>query len=314
MSHIFGNQGTKIMKNKILRYVFIFGIIVFVIALFGRGTINKESSLVPTSKTGSGIVLTNTEVDSPYGYLCRYKIQQANNSAGSQDIKIQINVTRKDGYPVGNFSWEDKPLYTGSPRIDYLNNLPCTSNVDDNGVTQIFYTLSNSSGKLMDTGYIDVSNNYIEAPTPTLSFALQNQCGQEARDYIKQNPSQDLLESAYSNQLHACVAYTEDNNVAIGNSVLAPTNKAIYNISTNKALGGYIYIAPLSVTPTPPPACATKSGKENPYMKGLCNYKNTATSEYWIDNSDPAQQNVTFNEFNRYKQSLGLTPSDTFGE
>jgi len=307
------------MKRKLLkkhRYTLIaiiFVMLFFIFYALGRES-NNAHSTVPASKIGSGIVLTNTEVYSPYGYLCNYKIQQTNNSVGSQDIKIQITATRKDGYPVGNFNWEDSPLYTGSPRIDYLDNLPCTTDVDDNGVTQLFYTISNSAGKEMNAGYIDVSTNYLEAPTPTLSFTLQNQCGQEARDYIKQNPSQDLLESAYSNQLHACIAYTEDNNVALGNNILAPTDKTIFNISANKALGGYIYIAPLQVTPTPPSACATKSGKENPFMKNMCNYTNSATSQYWIANNDPAQQNVTFNEFNRYKQSLGLTPSDQFGE
>ncbi len=108
-------------------------------------------------------------------------------------------------------------------------------------------------------------------PTPTVSFALQSQCGVDAREYMKQSPSQVLFKSVFNNKLQICVVYTKD--------IFPGVNETIYNLTNNDNLGGYIFIA--------------------------ANSSHHATSEYWINDKNGGHD-VSFEEYNNYKQSLGL--------
>jgi hypothetical protein len=146
-------------------------------------------------------------------------------------------------------------------------------------------------GGLRSKSAIFTGNAITPAPTPVVPFALQRQCGIDARDFIKQfNGTQTLSESSYSTKLQSCIAYTENNPTATGQSIIdssghyIPSSKTIYNVSTNNMLGGYIYTAQTSTY--------------------------TYDSDYWLNNSEPAKQSVSLEEYNNYLKSLGLTSTE----
>lgn len=268
-----------------------------------------KNSNQSTPKLGSGIIITNTEVDSEHGYLCKYKIQETNNSSDNQNIKIDISLGGKNWFGLDyrdnndEYKWEDKPLYTGSPRIDYLDGVPCPEYMDKNGVTKIMYSISDAgSGKFLIGNTIKPSTNFVPESIPTPSYSLQRQCGQDAREFMKQyNDTQILMESSYSTKLQACTALTED---------ISDNEKSVYNVTTSYILAGYLPIT--QTTPIPTPTLAPTNSPN--FLSSLMSQSMFSGSSiidnsgYFIDNAkNSAFEYVSYDEFNRYLQWLGLS-------
>lgn len=111
-------------------------------------------------------------------------------------------------------------------------------------------------------------------PSSTPSYDQQRQCGIDAREFMKQyQSSQVLIESEYSTELQACIVYTEN--------VFPSSDKNVYNVTTNSLLGGYMYIAQTSKYPS--------------------------TSQYWISTKvNPGGEDVSQKVFSSYIEYLGL--------
>lgn len=161
-----------------------FWILLGVVLLFLFGASQEKSQPAPTPKIGSGITIVNTEVDRPFLDSCSYTIEATNYSTINQNLKIRIELLQENGALIGDYSWEYKPLYTGSPRTDHLNGAMCPAYVQQYGVASIEYILSYSQKNkigpdiVVEDKTIDVSNKYIDKtvkssipfPTPTSSI------------------------------------------------------------------------------------------------------------------------------------------------
>lgn len=123
--------------------------------------------------SGNGLTVTNTAVEKTAVDSCRYKLEEKNSSETKQNMNVRIYLLSQDGSKIGDFSWDLKPLYTGSPKIDNLVNAPCPAYAVKNGASKIEYVLSDYPGNIIVDKSIDVSTKYTDNiskeanPSPT---------------------------------------------------------------------------------------------------------------------------------------------------